>query len=100
MTVGCCSLKFFLHGNRSLKGKRRVIKSMRDRIKNKFNVAIAEVGDQDEWQKIHLGIAAVSSDSQYVDGLMNQVVDFIDNLHLAEMTDCKIELIKMGTRNL
>lgn len=73
---------------------------MRDRIKNKFNVSIAEVGDQDNWQKIHLGIAAVSSDSQYVDGLMNQVVDFLDNLHLAEMTDCKIELITMGTGSL
>lgn len=73
---------------------------MRDRIKNKFNVSIAEVGDQDDWQKIHLGIAAVSSDSQYVDGLMNQVVDFIDNLHLAKMTDCKIELITMGTGSL
>ena len=100
MTLGCCSLKFFLHGNRSLKGKRRVIKSMRDRIKNKFNVSIAEVGDQDDWQKIHLGIAAVSSDSQYVEGQMNQIVDFIDHLHLAEMTDYKIELIKMGAGNL
>ena len=97
MNIGCCSLKFFLHGNRSLKGKRRVVKSMRDRVKNKFNVSIAEIGDQDEWQRIHIGIAAISSDKQYLDGLMHKVVDFIDNLHLAEMVDCKTELINMGS---
>ena len=98
MNVGCCSLKFFLHGNRSLKGKRRVVKSLRDRVKNKFNISIAETGDQDAWQSIHIGIAAVSSDAQYLDGLMNQVVDFIDNQRLAEMTDCQIELINMGSK--
>ncbi len=70
---------------------------MRDRVKNKFNVSIAEIGDQDEWQRIHIGIAAISSDKQYLDGQMNQVVDFIDNLHLAEMIDCKVELINMGS---
>ncbi len=96
MHVGCCSLKFFLHGNRSLKGKRRVVKSLRDRVKNKFNISVAEIGDQDVWQSLHIGIAAVSSDAQYLDGLLRQVVDFIDNLHLAEMTDCQIELLHMG----
>ncbi len=96
MHVGCCSLKFFLHGNRSLKGKRRVVKSLRDRVRNKFNISIAEIGDQDVWQSLHIGIAAVSSDAQYLDGLLRQVVDFIDNLHLAEMTDCQIELLHMG----
>ena len=96
MHVGCCSLKFFLHGNRSLKGKRRVVKSLRDRVKNKFNISVAEIGDQDVWQSLHIGIAAVSSDAQYLDGLLRQVVEFIDNLHLAEMTDCQIELLHMG----
>lgn len=69
---------------------------MRDRIKNKFNVSVSEVGDQDVWQKIHLGIAAVGPDSRYLDGLMNQIIEFTDNLHLAEMTDSKFELIHMG----
>lgn len=96
MKVGCCSIKFFIHGNRSLKEKRRVTKAIKDRVRNKFNVSIAEVGDHDVWQNLHLGICTVSPDSQYLDGLLNQVIDFIDNLHLAEMTDCQIEMININ----
>ena len=95
MKVGCCSLKFYLHGNGSLKGKRKVVRSIKDRVKNKFNVSVSEVGDQDLWQSIHLGIAAVSSDAQYLEGLLQKVMDFIDNMHLAEMTDSRIELIHL-----
>jgi uncharacterized protein YlxP (DUF503 family) len=98
MNVGYGQIKFYLHGNRSLKGKRKIVKSMRDRVKNKFNVSISEIGDQDEWQSLKIGIAAVSSDSQYLDGLMTQVVNFIDNLHLAEMTDSAFEIIKMRSK--
>ncbi|MFQ5481743.1 MAG: DUF503 domain-containing protein [Nitrospinaceae bacterium] len=100
MNVGCCFLRFYLHGNHSLKGKRRVLKSMKDRIRNKFNISIAEIGDLDAWQNIHLGVAAVGSDPNYLNGLMQQVVDFLDNLHLAEMTDCHIEMIHVGTKHL
>jgi uncharacterized protein YlxP (DUF503 family) len=94
MNLGYCSLRFFLHGNNSLKGKRKVIRAIKDRLRNKFNVSVAEVGDQDVWQSIHLGIAAVSADAQYLDGLLKQVVNFVDNMHLAEMTDCQTEIIK------
>ncbi len=98
MNIGYCSLRFYLHGNNSLKGKRRVIRAIKDRLKNKFNVSVAEVGDQDVWQSIHLGISAVNSDAQYLDGLLKQVVNFIDNLHLAEMTDCQMEVINVNNR--
>ncbi len=96
MHLGYCSLKFFLHGNDSLKGKRKVIRAIKDRLKNKFNVSIAEVGDQDVWQNIHLGIAAVNSDAQYLDGLFKQMVNFVDNMHLAEMTHCQTEIINVN----
>ncbi len=96
MHVGYCSLKFYLHGNNSLKGKRKVVRSIKDRLKNKFNVSVAEVGDQDVWQSIHLGIAAVNSDAPYLDGLFKQLVNFIDNMNLAEMTDCQTEIINVS----
>ena len=95
MKIGYVSLRFFLHGNNSLKGKRKVIRAIKDRLKNKFNVSVAEIGDQDVWQSIHLGIAAVSADAQYLDGLLKQVVNFIDHMHLAEMTDCQTEIIEV-----
>ncbi|MZG53326.1 MAG: DUF503 domain-containing protein [Nitrospinae bacterium] len=96
MVIGCCSIKFYLHGNNSLKGKRRVVRAIKDRLKNDFNVSVAEVGDQDVWQSLHIGISAVGSDSPYMDGLLTKVVDAIDRMNLAEMVDCKTETLSMG----
>ncbi len=95
MWIGCCSIRFYIHGNTSLKGKRRIAKSIKDRIKNKFNVSVAEIGDQEIWQNLHLGLVAVGSDQQYLDGLMNQVVDAIDRMNLAEMTDCQTKVLQL-----
>jgi uncharacterized protein len=97
MVIGCCSIKFYLHGNNSLKGKRRVIRVIKDRLKNDFNVSIAEVGDQDVWQTLHIGISAVSSNRPYMDGLMSKFVDAIDRINLAEIVDCKTETLNMGS---
>ncbi len=96
MHVGCCSIKFFLHGNSSLKGKRRIIRTLKDRLKNNFNVSVAEIGYQDVWQSLHMGIVAVNSDSKYLEGQMSKVVDAIENMHLAEITDCQVRITRMG----
>jgi len=96
MVIGCCSIKFYLHGNNSLKGKRRLVRAVKDRLKNDFNVSVAEVGDQGLWQSLHIGISAVGSDRPYMDGLLTKVVDAIDRMSLAEMVDCKKETLSMG----
>ena len=56
-----------LHDNRSLKGKRKVVRSMVDKVKHRFNVAIAEVGSNDKWQKIELGVSTVGNDRRHID---------------------------------
>ena len=99
MVIGCCSIKFYLHGNNSLKGKRRIVRAIKDRLKNDFNVSVAEIGDQDVWQNLHIGISAVGSDRPYMDGLLTKVVDAIDRMNLAEMVDCKTEKLSMGQDN-
>ena len=99
MNIGYCSLRFYLHGNNSLKGKRKIIRSIKDRLKNKFNVSVAEVGDHDIWQNIHLGVAAVNSDAQYLDGLFKQMANFVNNMHLAEMTECQTEIINVSNNH-
>ena len=96
LKIGYCSLKFVLHGNQSLKDKRRIVRTIKDRLKNKFNISIAEVGDQNAKNNLHIGITAVSSDSRYLDGLMKQVINFIDNMYLADITEHHIELIHLG----
>ena len=96
MYVGCCSIKFFLHGNHSLKGKRRIVRILKDRLKNKFNISIAEIGNQDIWQSLHIGIVAVNSDPKYLEGQVNRVVDAIEKMHLAEVTDCQTQITQLG----
>ena len=97
MVIGCCSVKFYLHGNNSLKGKRRVVRALKDRLKNDFNVSVAEVGDQDVWQSIHLGISAVGVDQPYIDGLLSKVIDAIDRMNLAEIVNYKTEILSIGS---
>ena len=99
MVIGCCSIKFYLHGNNSLKGKRRVVRAIKDRLKNDFNVSIAEVGNQDVWQSLHIGISAVGPDKPYMDGLMAKVIDAIDRMNLAEIVDYKTEILSMSSDN-
>ena len=98
MIVGILELELRLFDAMSLKDKRRIIKSLKDRISNKYNVSVAEVGDQDVWQSLHLGIVAVSSDAPYLDGLLEQVVSFVDQMQLAEMTACHKRVTKVETR--
>ena len=97
MVIGCCSIKFYLHGNNSLKGKRRVVRAIKDRFKNDFNESVTEVGDHDVWQSLHIGISAVGSNRPYIDGLISKVVDAIDKMNLAEMVNCKTETLNMGS---
>jgi len=97
MVIGCCSVKFYLHGNNSLKGKRRVLRAIKDRLKNKFNISVAEVGAQDVWQSIHIGISAVGVDKPYIDGLLSKVIDAIERMNLAEIVDYKIETLNTGS---
>ncbi len=88
-----------MHGNRSLKEKRRVVRAIKDRLKNNFNVSVAEVGDQDNWQSLHMGISAVGSDRPYMDGLMTKMVNALDRINLAEITDCKTEFMNLSSEN-
>jgi uncharacterized protein YlxP (DUF503 family) len=70
-----------------------VIKTITDRVKNRFNVSIAEVDHQDLWQRAELGVAFVSNDRNHAHRTLSAVVNFIDELHVAELFDYEIELL-------
>ena len=95
MVIGLCQLELLLDGNFSLKGKRQVVKSLVTRARQRFNISIAEVEDQDLWQKAVLGICTVSNDRQRVNSILDQVLDFIENANLAKVTDSQIEIINV-----
>lgn len=93
MHVGVCTLHLRLTGSHSLKEKRRVIKSIKDRVKNKFNVSIAEVDALDNWQWATIGVACVSNDSGFANSVLSNVIDFIEDIRLAELVDYKLEIL-------
>ncbi len=94
MNVGVATIKLSLPENSSLKGKRSVIKSVMAQVRNKFNVAIAEVDDLDAWQIATLGVSCVSNDGQHTNEVLSKVVGFIGNGRFdLEMLDYEIELL-------
>ncbi|MEE9418357.1 MAG: DUF503 domain-containing protein [Desulfatiglandaceae bacterium] len=95
MVVGTLKIEFRLHDNRSLKGKRKVVKSIVDKVKSRFNVSIAEIGSNDIWQKIELGISAVGNDRRHIDSSLNRVLSYIDSLYLAPIVDTQMEIFNV-----
>jgi len=93
MVIGVCTIYLNIPTNHSLKGKRRVLKSLMARVRKDFNVSIAEVDQQDTWQMATLGISCVSVDSAYAHGLLTKVVRAISAYRLdAEVLDFEIEI--------
>lgn len=92
MIVGGCSLTLYLHGNNSLKGKRSVVSSIKSRVKNKFNIAIAEVGEQGDHRRIVIGISTVSGDRNKVLEVLDHAVNFIEDMHVAELLESRTEV--------
>jgi uncharacterized protein len=93
VVVGVLKLTLFLPENHSLKGKRGVIKKIKARVSNTFNVSIAECDSHDLWQRAVLGVSKVGTDVPYVDGALRQVVRFIEEMHLAELGEEEIEIL-------
>ena len=94
MNVGVCKIRLRLPENSSLKGKRQVVKSILSRIRNKFNVSVAEVDDNELWQIATIGISCVSNNKRYTNQVLSRVVDFVAGSRLeAEMLDYEIEIL-------
>jgi hypothetical protein len=92
MIVVAAMITLIIPENDSLKGKRRVIKSLMERVRHKFEAAVAEVGDNDLWQKARIGVALVGNDSHLLETRLQQIMKFIENQHLAEIIDSQVEL--------
>ncbi len=94
MNVGICKIDLRLPENLTLKGKRQVVKSITTRLRNKFNVSVAEVGNHDLWQLATIGVCFVSNDPRYTNEVLCKAVDFVNNSHFdADIIDYNIEII-------
>ncbi len=95
MVVGILRIELLLQDNRSLKGKRKVVKSMIDKVKHRFNVAIAEVGHQNRRGSTVLGIVTVGNDAGYLHGLLEKSVAWIERERPdAPLIDYSIEIVR------
>ena len=77
-----------------------VLRSIKDRTRLKFNVAIAEVGAQDDWQECVLGFAVVANEKQFVQQMLDKVVNYIDGLALAKIVDDEKDIVNYGDEAL
>ncbi len=95
MIVGAAVVELHVHDSRSLKSKRGVVRSIVQRVRNRFPVSVAEVGGQQTWQRAVLGISTVGSERVRVRAVLEQTVAFIDGLGLAEVVGSDVELLAM-----
>jgi uncharacterized protein YlxP (DUF503 family) len=91
--VGCLKVMLNIPAARSLKDKRRVIKSMIARIQNKYNASVAEVGDNEKYQSCLLGASVVSNDSGHANQCLSAIVNMIEREGEAYIVDYEIELL-------
>jgi hypothetical protein len=75
--VGRCNLDLHIENSQSLKSKRRVIASLKEKLKNRYNVAICEYGDLSLWQRSQLGIVTCGNDKHHVDSSLKTVLDYV-----------------------
>ena len=96
MVVGILRIDLYMDGNRSLKDKRQILKSLIHRAKSRFNnISIAEVDSNDLWQKATVGISYVSNEKRHVNSVLDQVADFIDATGLVQMGNKELEILNI-----
>jgi uncharacterized protein YlxP (DUF503 family) len=99
LVVGVCQVDLRIPGNASLKGKRKVLRQIIDRVKNRYNISISEIGDNDLWQRSQLGLSVVGNDSRHINSSLDKIVNFIDGMSVAEIIRSEIEIIHFGGRD-
>jgi uncharacterized protein len=93
MIIGSCEIELIIYNANSLKEKRHVIKSIIERLKNRFNISICEVGEHDKWQKSIIGLCTLSNSSKLVNETIDKIIGFMDN-------DDRIEIINIQRETL
>ena len=95
MVIGVCKLDLRIPESHSLKEKRHVLRKLIDRVRTRFNVAIAEVGDNDVWQRAQMGFCTVGNDRRHINSSLDKVIYFIEQMNLVEMVHTEIEIISL-----
>jgi uncharacterized protein YlxP (DUF503 family) len=95
MLLGIMHLELDIEHAQSLKDKRGVLNSLKDRIRRKFNVSIAEVADHDVWNFASLGVVVVSNDQKFCNRVLDKVIDHVEAFHDCEIADYSMEFMRL-----
>ena len=91
MIVGVLTLEIDIESAYSLKEKRAVLNRIRDRVRNTFNVAIAEVDDNEVWNHACLGVVTISNDQRHANEMLSKVVEFVQEIRDCELDDYSLD---------
>jgi len=93
MNVGVLTLELVVYEALSLKDKRRVVKSIKERLRNRFNVSAAEIGHLESRQRSTLGLAMVSNDARFIHSSFDRIVEFVRRNGAVSLVDFERELL-------
>jgi uncharacterized protein YlxP (DUF503 family) len=92
MPIGCLTLEILLPESHSLKDKRQVLRSLKDRLRHRFNVSVAELDGQESWHRAVVGVVAISADAAYLEGALRAVLNDAERLLGRALVDFDTEL--------
>ena len=93
MTIGLLHIDFLIPGARSLKDKRRVLKGLKQRMRNRFNCSVAETAFKDHWGRARLAVCVVSDENRHANAQLNEIARFAASQNGAELIDYEIEMM-------
>ena len=95
MIVGVAVIEIHVEDSQSLKAKRGVVRSLSQRLRNRFNVSVGEVGGQGTWQRATLGLSMTGSDEKGIRRALEKAVAFVEETHLAQVLASEVETLRM-----
>jgi len=93
LVLGFGTINLRLPENNTLKGKRKILKSILGKMRNTFNVSAAEIGENDTHRKSEIGFSMVGNDTAHINSKMDKLINMVEDMGLAEMTDTQMEIM-------
>jgi uncharacterized protein len=95
MIIGALNINFRLHGIASLKAKRKISNSLKQKLKNKFNLSVAEVGYEDNLDYLEIGMVTLSNEKNRVEEVLNKALAMVEAMSTEDILDVKMEILRI-----
>ena len=93
MIIGILNIELSIPESNSLKAKRQIIKSLKDKLRRSFNISISETDNHDIWQRCSIGISMVGAEKSFINSALDRILDFVDEIPSVELIDSQLEFL-------